>query len=328
MIETALFRLEHLKTDDSGDIQRVDILGYANEQMDGAIRPQPHGFTSVPPKGSNGIGLRARGMSELPIILGLEHEQVRPKNFKPGESAHYDDQKQISKLARDGHYATAKKHVFTAGNKPDTTFELNEQLKGLSARVAQAEHNLHGLFDATSKFREIVQGHLPDVQAVEQLLNKDPSGLKNMADAILGKEQDYLQKQVTQALEKFLSPNLAGLQSLLGGGLEASIAQLQEQVASMVGSNPIIAQVDALVDELSSLTASEADASIIQAGTTALQTQITALTAANPIVGQINGLRNALEGLVSQAGPALNFLAPQKRLVQGISKSLHLSNPG
>lgn len=116
MSETSLFRLEHLRTDDSGDIQRVDILGHANEQMDAAIRPQPHGFTSNPPKGSNGIGLRARGMSELPIILGLEHHEKRPRKLKPGQSVVYDDKGNVSRyLGDDGiwHDAGSRSHKLT-----------------------------------------------------------------------------------------------------------------------------------------------------------------------------------------------------------------------
>lgn len=116
MSETSLFRLEHLKTDDSGDIQRVDVLGHANEQMDGAIRPQWHGFASNPPKGSNGVGLRARGISELPIILGLEHHKHRQRNLAEGNSVVYDAKGNVSRyLGDDGiwHDAGSRPHKLT-----------------------------------------------------------------------------------------------------------------------------------------------------------------------------------------------------------------------
>lgn len=322
---TEIFRFENKGTDDSGPLQTVDGYGYASEELKGAHRAQPYGFSSHVPVGGHALAFAARGMRTLVALLGLEHQKFRVKNLKPGESAHYDDQKQIMHLARDGYYATAKQHVMTAGGKPDTTHELNEQLKGIAARVAQSEHLIHGLHNVTSRFREIVQQEIPAVAAVAPILNKLPTGLKPMADAIEGLEHEYLQRNFAQSIEKFLSPNLAGLTSLLGGNLEGLIEGLEAHIGDLLAQNPVVAQVDDLVDELAALQASGNAADVISAGVGRLRGEIEALTKANPIVGTVAKLRATMQGFLDQAGPAMNFLAPQKRLVQGLSKSMRLA---
>lgn len=116
MSETSLFRLELQKIDDSGEIQTADVLGHAAEMFDAAIRPQFHGLSSNPPVGSHGVGLRARGESELPIVLGLEHHDKRPKNLSPGQTVIYDDKGNVSRfLGDDGiwHDAGTRTHKLT-----------------------------------------------------------------------------------------------------------------------------------------------------------------------------------------------------------------------
>ena len=56
-----------------------------------------------------------------------------------------------------------------------------------------------------------------------------------------------------------------------------------------------------------------------------LQGLLDSATAANPAVGQVAALRDQLSNLTGAAGPGLNFLAPQQRLVQGLSKALRLA---
>jgi alkanesulfonate monooxygenase SsuD/methylene tetrahydromethanopterin reductase-like flavin-dependent oxidoreductase (luciferase family) len=139
---------------------------------------------------------------------------------------------------------------------------------------------------------------------------------------VQGQAQAYLQKTVEQALQKFLTPNLAALQSVLGAGLEAQINSLKGQIADLITNNPVVQAVDDLKDELAALTASGGAADIVAKGTAALQKQVGALAAGNPVVGTVQALRAQLDAIVSQAGPGLNFLAPQQRLVQGKTRSM------
>jgi hypothetical protein len=221
-----------------------------------------------------------------------------------------------------------KKVTLATDAKPDTaTHDLNEQLKGLAARVAQAEHNLHGLFDVTSKFREIVQGRIPEVAQVANILNQAPSGLEAMAGAIDGKAQQYLQKAVQQALAKFLSPNLGGLTSLLSGGVEGLLGAAKGQLDTLSAANPVISAFDDAQAEISAL-ASGAVEGDVTARLAILQGQASAMLQANPVIGQALALRSQILSLLAQAGPGIGFLEPQKRLVQGVTKSIRLGGPG
>lgn len=206
-----------------------------------------------------------------------------------------------------------------------TDRDLNEQLKGLAARVAQTEQHVAGLFDVTSRFRAIVQTQIPAVAAVASILNQDPSGLMMAATAIEGKAQAYLQQQMQQALAKFLSPNLAGLASLLSGGVEGLIANVQAQIANLVANNPVLATVDDLQRQVDAILIRGAAPDVTAAALKPIQDQIAQLTEANPVVGTLLNLNSQLQALTTQAGPGLNFLGPQQRLVQGVVKSLHLS---
>ena len=86
------FRTELGTLDDTGDIQSVQVTGYAGEEMDKVMRVQPHGFASNPPAGSHGITIPLRGERILGAVLGLEHQGARQKNLPTGTAVLYDDQ--------------------------------------------------------------------------------------------------------------------------------------------------------------------------------------------------------------------------------------------
>lgn len=203
--------------------------------------------------------------------------------------------------------------------------DLNEQLKGLSARVAQAEKGLHGLFDVTSKFREIVQTQIQAVAAVAPQLGGTPGSLDAMVAAVEGKAQAYLQTQIQQALGAFMNPSIGNIASVLGGAIEGQIEGLKAQIANLVASNPVVAQVEGLQRQVDAVLVRGAAAAVQASQLAPIQAEIKALTDANPIVAEVLDLRAKLQGLIGQAGAGLNFLEPQKRLAQGVIKSVRLA---
>ena len=318
--------------DDSKSMQRIDVRGVNGEFFTGIERPQLYGFSSVPvPPDDNGgkaaevvVAFRA-GNRAHPYVASEGDRRSRPKNLKPGESKHHDDQGQYSHLARDGHYAVAKSHSITAGSQPDPgTHEVNDQLKGIDARLSQAERNLHGLFDVTSRLNTIAMGAIPALAQLAPILTQTPDGLPKMEQAILDKAPAYLQQQIQQALGKFTSPVITAVGSVMGGGVEGLIQAATAQIASLLSANPVVATVDALVDELAALQAS-ASLPVLATMAPVIQGLIDSATAANPVIGQVANLRSQFANLVSSAGPGLGFLAPQQRMVQGLSRSLKLS---
>lgn len=90
MSRTNLFRAEVKETDDSGQIQTAAGYGYAGEEMAGAQVVRQHGLASHAPKGSHGIGLAGSGERAQVVLLGLEHQDHRPRDLKEGNTTIYD----------------------------------------------------------------------------------------------------------------------------------------------------------------------------------------------------------------------------------------------
>ncbi len=328
---------------DQTKLQEVTVRGRFGRMLTNVEHWHPYGFSSVPLKPTDQEQGQAEvllaylgGSPDHPVALGIADRRHRPKNMKPGESAHHDDQKQHVHLTRDGINTTGKKLTLTAGPKPATdNFELNEQLKGLAARVAQVEDSHHALVDLLSTMRKNIEQVVPALiplniaTQVTTALSGLPAGLDAMKALAEGKLKDYLQNAMQRGLKAFLDPGrLLGMASLMGGTVEALIAGLEAQVANLIANNPVIGLVDDLVDELAALNASGGPEAAIAAKAADLTGQIVQLTRANPVIGQIADLRNKVQQLADQAGPGLNFLEPQKRLVKGLTKSMRFGGPG
>ncbi|MGU3668013.1 phage baseplate assembly protein [Methylobacterium sp. A49B] len=336
--------------DDSTKMQEVTVRARFGRMLTNVEHWHPYGFTSVPLKPDDQEQRQAEvlisylgGSLDHPVVIGIGDRRHRPKNLKPGESSHHDDQGQHNHLTRAGINQTGKKVTITGGDdgsgraiKPATdNFELNEQLKGLAARLSQVEDSHHALFDVVSKFRQnaeaVVQGLAPlnlSTQ-VTTALSGAPTGLDAMKQLAQGKLKGYLQNALQRGLQSFLNPGqLLGMSSLLSGSSEGLIKGLEAQIAGLIKNNPIVSAVDDLVDELGALNASGGPEAAIAAKAADLTGQIDQLTRANPVIGQIASLRSTLQRLTDQAGPALNFLEPQKRLVQGQTKSMRFGGPG
>jgi hypothetical protein len=317
--------------DDSRTMQRVDVRGVNGEVILGVERPQNYGHTSVPlPSEAENAAEVAiifkNGDRAHPVVVATDDRRYHAKNLKGGESMSYDHQGQNLHIANDGMKHTAKSHVMSAteGSKPLTTFELNDQMKGALARIAHVEHTAHGLFDFMSQLNTIAMKQIPALAALAPVLNQAPTGLTMMTQAIVGKEIAYLQQHLQDALAKFTSPNIGAIGSLLPGGVEGLISAAFREIADLISANPVVALVDSLVDELASLNAS-ASAAVAASMAPVIQGLIDSATASNAVVAQVADLRSTLAALMNSAGPGLNFLAPQQRAAQGLTRSLKLS---
>lgn len=92
---------------DGGGIQQVQVSILAGESMDKVARMQNFGFTSVPPKGSEGIILALQGNRENLVVVAADHRDFRVKGLAEGESAQYNK--------------TGAKTVLKASNNMETT---------------------------------------------------------------------------------------------------------------------------------------------------------------------------------------------------------------
>ncbi|MCJ2021058.1 phage baseplate assembly protein [Methylobacterium sp. E-065] len=336
------------KASDGTKMQEVDVKTLLGEAFSGIEHWHSYGVTHVPlPPDSKGAAEALvaflGGSRSHPVVIAIADRRHRPKNLKPGESSHHDDQGQHTHLTRDGVNQTGKKVTITGGSdgsgravKPETRdFELNEQLKGLAARLSQVEDSHHAMHNVVSMLRDNVEQFVPGLKAlniatkVTTALSGLPAGLDAMKALAEGKLTGYLQNAIQRGLKAFLDPSrLMGMASLLSGDVEGLIKSIEAQIAGLIANNPIVATVDGLVDELAALNASGGPEVAIAAKAAELTDQIAHLTGTNPVIGQIANLRGTLQRLADQAGPALNFLEPQKRLVQGLTKSMRFGGPG
>ncbi|MGU3286449.1 phage baseplate assembly protein domain-containing protein [Methylobacterium mesophilicum] len=240
----------------------------------------------------------------------------------------------LATTSTDATTVTGKTVGLSAGTKPETAgnHELNQQLKGVVAQLTQLKDSHHALFDVVSKFRvnaESVVPALAPVNAASQVttaLSGSPAGLDAMKALASGQLQSYFQNAIKTALQDFLNPaRMMGAASVVPGGVEGLIANAQAQIASLIAANPVAAQADDLVQRIQNIADAPLPAPVIAAVTSTIQGQFNALAAGNPVVGQVQQLRAQLQSLIDGAGPGLGFLAPQQRLVQGLTRSMLFS---
>lgn len=113
-----LRRVTVVAVDDKGTQQRLTLTGLASEQFDKVVRLQPHGFTSVPPAGSEGVLLPMGGRSDRAHVLGLEHKDKRPTGLPGGATALYDaDGNIIKMIGKDGVKFGFDDHKWTTKSK-------------------------------------------------------------------------------------------------------------------------------------------------------------------------------------------------------------------
>ncbi|MES2613871.1 MAG: phage baseplate assembly protein [Bdellovibrionota bacterium] len=74
---------------DSTPTQTAQVEFYEQEVHDNAEVWQQFGFTSVPPKGSEGIALFLGGERQCPLIIATENKENRVKKLKEGEVSIY-----------------------------------------------------------------------------------------------------------------------------------------------------------------------------------------------------------------------------------------------
>ncbi|WP_315731025.1 MULTISPECIES: phage baseplate assembly protein [unclassified Bradyrhizobium] len=90
------------KTDDCGTQQILkNMTGLKSEAFEDVYRPQPHGFSSHAPKGSEGVFLALGGRSDRLLALGFEHKDFRPKNTPEGGTILYNHTGDVVRVFKD-----------------------------------------------------------------------------------------------------------------------------------------------------------------------------------------------------------------------------------
>ncbi len=95
-------RVEVVEVDDTGPIQKVTVVGLADEYFELPLRGQPHGLTTVPQVGAVGYLFLGNGRPDQAFLMGLEHPDERPNERVEGESIMYAKKKQRVELDDNG----------------------------------------------------------------------------------------------------------------------------------------------------------------------------------------------------------------------------------
>ncbi|WP_433693205.1 phage baseplate assembly protein V [Paraburkholderia phenoliruptrix] len=95
--------------DDSGSVQKVQVLMNGIETPDNRYRVPEFGFTSNPPEDSDVIAVHIDGDRSAGAVLGTNHQPSRPKGLQPGETMLYSqDGKSVFLTASGGIIVEAK----------------------------------------------------------------------------------------------------------------------------------------------------------------------------------------------------------------------------
>lgn len=94
-------RARIVEVDDSKSQQFVDLKGLKNEKPKKIWRPQDFGFTSVPPKESDGMMHQMGGRSDRTVYRDAGHEKYRPKKTPEGCTANFNMHGDIVRIFKD-----------------------------------------------------------------------------------------------------------------------------------------------------------------------------------------------------------------------------------
>jgi phage gp45-like len=104
-------RARIVKVDDKKSQQLVNISGLKNEKPEKIWRPQPFGFTSNPPKDSDGIMMQMGSRSDRTLYFEGGHEKHRPKRTPTGGVALFNHKGDIIRVFPDHTDITHQKKI-------------------------------------------------------------------------------------------------------------------------------------------------------------------------------------------------------------------------
>lgn len=104
-------RARVVEVNDKGSQQRVDLKGLKNEKPKKIWRPQGFGYTSVPPKDSDGVMIQMGGRSDRTLYQDGGHEKYRPKKTPEGCSALFNMHGDIIRVFKDNADVVHQKKV-------------------------------------------------------------------------------------------------------------------------------------------------------------------------------------------------------------------------
>lgn len=165
--------------DDSGPVQKMQVLMNGIETPDNRYRVPEFGFTSNPPEDSDVIAVHVAGDRSAGAVLGTNHQPSRPKGLQPGETMLYSqDGKSVYLTASGGIVVEAKGQPVTVNDASNVTVNCSGVFKIVApggiqfvaptvTSTGDMQDNINTNPHSMAQMRTIYDGHnhpVPNVQ--------------------------------------------------------------------------------------------------------------------------------------------------------------------
>lgn len=206
-------------------------------------------------------------------------------------------------------------------------FDLNQQMKGLHARIEQAEHTISAQHFATSLLHNLLLPTNPQIAGLLAIFNQAPGGMEKMVQMVTGLLPGYAQSLLKLAMGKFQLPTMDSIGDMMGNFIQGQITQATSQIASLVTQQSgITSQIADIERQITNLEGGGEQAAGQLAGLVAQKAGL------SQTLGQITSTIGDLKGILDSANLAApaepDFMGSQKNIVKGMIESVRFGGLG
>lgn len=178
-IQSIIGRARVKFVDDSGPVQKMQVLMNGIETPDNRLRVAEFGFTSNPPIDSDAITLHVAGDRSAGAVIGTNHQPSRPTGLKPGETMLYSqDGKYVYLTASGGIVVEAKGQPVTVNDASNVTVNCSGVFKIVApggiqfvaptvTSTGDMQDNVNTNPHTMAQMRTIYNGHKHPVENVQ-----------------------------------------------------------------------------------------------------------------------------------------------------------------
>ncbi|MFC0257584.1 baseplate assembly protein [Achromobacter marplatensis] len=164
--------------DDRGPVQMMQVRASGLEVADRRVRPQEFGLSSYPPLGSDAALVSVSGDRSSTIVVGVNHQESRPRDLKPGETKLYSQDGKYVYLTDDGGIVVeAQGQDVVVNNAKNVTWTLSGKL----TIVAPGGVELHApMVKSTGDMQDNFQSNDRTMKGMREVFNDHHHPVRNV----------------------------------------------------------------------------------------------------------------------------------------------------
>lgn len=136
LVSTAIGRARVTTTNDSGNVQFVQVQVNDLETIDNLPRVAEFGLTSVAPDGSDVVMVNLGGGRNNAVVVATGHQESRPKGLKAGETMLYSQNgKYVYLTASGGISVFANGEPVNVAGASTVTINASEKIRAVTPRL-------------------------------------------------------------------------------------------------------------------------------------------------------------------------------------------------